>query len=233
MGAGRRRHQRSRRSGPLRQTNPICPAPVGKGAGRRGRTHLRRRRQSPQTKPMPPGRNEGQVLCGRRVMTNRARKRPRQNKANSRTDSREQGSASLPVPPTGPIVQNKANLPSSRGNGRGLARSSMAAPLGQGVRNKANSRTDRTGHGTARLPGPPVGPIVRNKANSPRAAWRASTLWNKSYNELDLQRASEKQSQFPGSGRREGSGIRHRVPVTPPGPATGECCCFFAVQWVG
>ena len=186
-----------------------------------------------QTKPIPPERHAGQVLCGRRVMTNRARKRPRQNKANSRTDSREQGSASLPVPPTGPIVQNKANLPSSRGNGRGLARSSMAAPLGQGVRNKANSRTDRTGHGTARLPGPPVGPIVRNKANSPRAAWRASTLWNKSYNELDLQRASEKQSQFPGSGRREGSGIRHRVPVTPPGPATGECCCFFAVQWVG
>ena len=38
MGAGPRRHQRSRRSGPLRQTNPICPASAGKGAGRWGRS---------------------------------------------------------------------------------------------------------------------------------------------------------------------------------------------------
>ncbi len=37
-----------------------------------------------ETKPIPPGRREGQVLCGTRVMTSWARNQARQNKANSR-----------------------------------------------------------------------------------------------------------------------------------------------------
>jgi hypothetical protein len=43
----------------------------------------------------------------------------------------------------------------------------------------------------------PLGQSVRNKANSSRAKGRASTLWKKSYDEFDTQKASAKQSQFP------------------------------------
>ena len=44
------------------------------------------RRQVRQTKPIRRKHQEGQVPCGRRVMTNWTREGPRQNKANSRTD---------------------------------------------------------------------------------------------------------------------------------------------------
>ncbi len=40
-------------------------------------------------------------------------------------------------------------------------------------------------------------PVVRNKANSAQATRRTSTLWDKSYDELDTQPGSAKQSQFP------------------------------------
>jgi hypothetical protein len=69
----------------------------------------------------------------------------------------------------GPVVRNKANLPSAGRNRRGPARS--PAPLGQSVRNKANS----TG-----------------------ATRRTSALWKKGYDELGVQKALAKQSQFPG-----------------------------------
>ncbi len=92
------------------------------------------------------------------------------NKANFCSDSHGRGLATLPVSPVGPIVLNKANLPCTGRQGRGLV-------------------------GPESLP--PLGTIAPNKANSPRAMGRASTSWKKSYDELDTQRASEKQSQFP------------------------------------
>ncbi|MCX5643135.1 MAG: hypothetical protein NTZ17_00370 [Phycisphaerae bacterium] len=48
-------------------------------------------------------------------MMNWTRKRPRQNKANGRTDSGGQEAAGLPVPPVGPGVRNKANWPAPTG----------------------------------------------------------------------------------------------------------------------
>jgi len=44
--------------------------------------------------------------------------------------------------------------------------------------------------------------IVRSKANSAQATRRTSILWDKSYDELDTQPGSAKQSQFtPGAGK--------------------------------
>ncbi len=65
--------------------------------------------------------------------------------------------------------------------------------------NKANFPwADTSGRGPARSPRPaPPGPSMLNKANSAGATWRASTLWKESYDELDLQKASAKQSQWP------------------------------------
>jgi hypothetical protein len=54
---------------------------------------------------------QGQVLCGKRVMTNWTRKMLRQNKANFHRNSSGRGLARRPVPPPGPIVRNKANSP--------------------------------------------------------------------------------------------------------------------------
>jgi hypothetical protein len=56
------------------------------------------------------------------------------------------------------------------------------------------------------LPGPqalpPPGTSAPNKANPFGAIRRASTLWEKSYGELDTQETSAKQSQFPHGPRR-------------------------------
>ncbi len=56
--------------------------------------------------------------------------------------------------------------------------------------------TGGNGGGPARLP-VPLGQSVRNKANSTRAVRGTNTLWKKSYDEPDLPRAPAKQSQFP------------------------------------
>jgi hypothetical protein len=66
----------------------------------------------------------------------------------------------------------KQSQSSSHRNGRGPARSSRAAPLGQSVRNKANlPRTDRKGRWMAEAEAlPPLGTSVRNKPNSRRQA---------------------------------------------------------------
>ena len=83
---------------------------------------------------------EGQVLCGKRVMTNWMRKRPRQNKANFHGNSSGRGSARRSVPPVGPIVRNKANLPCTDRKRRRLVGPEALPPLGTSVRNKANCR---------------------------------------------------------------------------------------------
>lgn len=59
------------------------------------------------------------------------------------------------------------------------------------------------------------GQTCETKPILPRARGRASTFWKRSYNELDGQRVSGKQSQFRGTGRRDGSGSRHRMPAAP------------------
>jgi hypothetical protein len=65
--------------------------------------------------------------------------------------------------------------------------------------NKANFPwADTSGRGPVRSPRPaPPGRSVRNKANSARATPRTSTLWKESCDELDPQKASAEQSQFP------------------------------------
>ncbi len=84
-GAGRRSRQRGCRVGPLHQTNPICPAPAGEGAGRVGAKRCRRWGQTCETNPIRPERQEGQALCGKRVMTNWCCPWLGQNKANLRS----------------------------------------------------------------------------------------------------------------------------------------------------
>jgi hypothetical protein len=94
------------------------------------------------------------------------------------------------------------------GGPAGPARECLTVPI---ARNKANfPRVGRNGRGPARSPMPvPLGQSVRNKANCSRATRRASTVWKKSYVELDAQKASVKQSRFPhgqpwGEGRQGG-----------------------------
>jgi hypothetical protein len=83
------------------------------------------------------------------------------------------GPAKPPVPPTAPIVRNKANLP-------------------------------RLGRRRCRLPGPcslaALGTSAPNKPNCPEASGEASILQESSYDELDAQKASAKQSQFRRAG---------------------------------
>jgi hypothetical protein len=110
-GHGRARSPAEPRSGRLRQTNPICPAPAGRDAGCRSRKPCRPWEQACQTKPIshrqagmgesrqialagtagpkrakqsqfPAEQQEEQVLGRKRVMTNWTCPRPRRNKAN-------------------------------------------------------------------------------------------------------------------------------------------------------
>ena len=60
---------------------------------------------------------------------------------------------------------------------------------------------EQEGAGTGKLVHAGAEQIVRNKANSPRTDRQGRQL--------------AKRSQFPGSGRCDGSGIRHRMPATP------------------
>jgi hypothetical protein len=104
----------------------------------------------------PPGRQERQAVCRKGVMTNLARTWPRKNKANSRPDSGGQWPVTLPVPPVGPIVLNKANLHRSRGKIKVLAC--------EGGRSRAGTPNLRRDHLRCQYEcagGP--GPIVRNK----------------------------------------------------------------------
>ena len=79
-----------------------------------------------------------------------------------------------------------------------------------------SSCRDRNGREPARSPRPlPLGQSVRNKANSSRAARRTSTFWKKSYDTLDTRHASVKQSQFPPGQQWVRVG---KLPVPPVGP---------------
>jgi hypothetical protein len=113
---------------------------------------------------------------------------------------------------TNPICRRRAGKTIAKAGGLDDAtRQGTSAP------NKPNlPGTDRK---RRRLSGPQLLPPVRavapNKPNSSGATSGTSTVWRKSYDELDLPRASERQSQFAGSGRCDGSGIHHRMPGTP------------------
>ena len=94
-----------------------------------------------ETKPIPPDRQDGQVLGGKGVMANLTCKRPPQNKANShigRTGPRPE----MP-PPAGTSVRNKANWPRTDWKRR-WAGAGNAADDAASVRNKANSRPGPT-----------------------------------------------------------------------------------------
>jgi hypothetical protein len=67
---------------PILRNKANLPGPTRRRAGCRGRKCRRRSGQARQTKPIPPDRQDGQALCGRRVVTNWTRKGPRRNKAN-------------------------------------------------------------------------------------------------------------------------------------------------------
>lgn len=64
---------------------------------------------------------------------------PRQNKANFRPNRHGSGPATLPAPAAGLIVLNKANLPYTDRQGRGLVGLESLPPLGTIAPNKANS----------------------------------------------------------------------------------------------
>jgi hypothetical protein len=97
----------------------------------------------------------------------------RQNKANSRTDGKGRERARLPVPPVGAIVRNKANLPRPAGRDAGCPG------------RKCRRRWDKT---------------RKTKPILPRVKRRASTWRKKSYDKLDLRKASAKRSHFGSSG---------------------------------
>jgi hypothetical protein len=95
------------------ETKPIRPESATKDAGgqslNRGRAGGKRAKQSQLT----PEQNGRQAVGRKRVMMKWTGDGPRQNKANFRTDRREQGSAGPPAPAAGLIVRNKANLRNS------------------------------------------------------------------------------------------------------------------------
>ena len=107
------------------------------------------------------------------------------------------------------------------GDGRGPAKASAEPPLGPVAPNKPNLPC--TGRERCRTAGPDAPPapeaITPNKANASRAKRRASTLWKKSYDALDAQKTSAKQSQFPGSGQRWESSFG-----VPPSGGSRESC---------
>lgn len=109
----------------------------------------------------PPGDQERQTVCGKGVMVNWTRTRPRKNKANSRTTRPERGPAWLPMLFVRLIILNKANLPRIDRARRWLQGAQVPSSLGTSAPNKANS--------AACLPLRPVGPVVLNKAHL--AAW--------------------------------------------------------------
>jgi hypothetical protein len=100
------------------------------------------------------------------------------NKANSRTGRTGRGSAGLAAPPAEPVVQTKPICPGGPGRHRrhferggdivsNKANLSRVDPKRRSAAgsalNKANSRTGRTGRGSAGLAVPPTGPVVQTK----------------------------------------------------------------------
>jgi hypothetical protein len=162
-----------------------------------------------------------------------------QNKPNWPLENHRRGYPIIPVfhhstiPIRRPFVRNKANFTRGRVSGIRGQRPDIGAPLAPNrpnwpepiMRNEANRRgvsswkcQDRRGGGRGfelhtshftlgrRL-------FVRNKANSATARRRASALWERSYDQSDLQGAPKKQSQLQGSFKFEG--CRGRPPCLP------------------
>ena len=95
------------------------------------------------------------------------------------------------------------NEPNSPRNGR------EALPtVGAIAPNKANcTRAGTHGRGPATPPVPVLpGQSVQNKANPAREGRRVNALWNESYDDLDAQQTSPKQSQFPPGQQWAGTG---------------------------
>jgi hypothetical protein len=114
-------------------------------------------------------------------MVNWTWRRPRRNKANFRAGSNGRRAARLPVPPVGPSVRNKANLPPVPANIKALVTRARKRSGGdaQPTRKRRMARGNsakqsqfaRTGRRRCRLAGAEtllsLGTIVRNKANLP------------------------------------------------------------------
>ena len=86
-------------------TKPICPALARRGAGRQDRNRCRRWGRVCETNPIAPEWRDGQVLYGKRVMTNLARQRLRKNKASLHRSVKFEVSSSK--------SENRASSPSS------------------------------------------------------------------------------------------------------------------------
>ena len=115
-----------------------------------------------------PERHEEQVVCGKRVMAHWTRKRPRPNKANSRTDGSGQGPARLPVPPVGALRETKPICPRSDRPRHGWQRRRLPV-LGMSVRNEANLPFDSSGRGRREVGGGVV--AVTACTNEPNFRW--------------------------------------------------------------
>ena len=130
-----------------------------------------------------------------------------------------------PAAIAGPNVRNKPNSARAKRRASALWKKSYGNWTRKGPRqNKANSRTDSDGRGTARLPVSPVGPTVRNKANWPRTDRKRRWLAG-SKAPPPPGTSVRNEANFRGSGRCDGSAtchcersaaIRHRMPATPP-----------------
>ena len=120
--------------------------------------------------------------------------------------------------------------------GRQWARAgTTASATGGAYRDKQSQFPPDRPAAVARAQVPPHrGQARQTKPISPGALYGASIVWQKSYNESDLPGTWAKQSQFPGPGRRGGSGtdncersaaIRHPMPAPPRKPADGTFPC--------
>ncbi len=180
----------------LCETNPICPRmgknsrglagatdATGVGSIVRNKANFPRRAgpargQACETKPIPPERYGGQVLCRKAIM---------------RIGPAKGLGKTKPIPSRPAQGQSCETKPISARTA--MARTDMAAGA---VRINCAKRSQFR----HRRAGPSLDSIVRNEPNSSRAIRRPSALWERNYDESALQKASEKRSQFAPGRRR-------------------------------
>ena len=138
MGAGWGSHRRSRRSGSLRQTNPICPGTAGRGNGGRSRDCYPRWGQTCETKPISPKRCQGISTVSEKSYNELDLPRPWAKQSQFR-HGQQAPSAGMAVSLVGRTsCTNKANWPWADRRGSRLPGLQRLPLFGTSVRNKAN-----------------------------------------------------------------------------------------------
>jgi hypothetical protein len=185
--------------GHVRQTKPICRRREEWGEARQRRPGRRRWVRACETKPISPERSEGASTA--REESYDELDLPRASEKQSQfadTDSRwtRAGEVTSGALARAHCAKQTQSAPDRQW--RPLPRPQVLPALGTNVQNEANlPRTDSGARCQGRERCRHWGQTCKTKPISPRATGRASTVWRKSYDELDPQRASAKQSQFP------------------------------------